>query len=80
MTTTLAAPLSLLLPTTARAGCAPVPEAVVPPRPALWRGLAWAADIGGILLLGLVIPIGALIVGLPIALAVRGVLYLLGQL
>lgn len=69
-----------VLSTTARAGIAPVAEPYVAPRGAFMSRLAWAADIVGTLAMCLVIPVGILIVGIPIALVVRGVLYLLGQL
>jgi hypothetical protein len=78
--TAIASPRPPLLGTTARAGCAPVPEPAVPERTRLVRAFERAGDIVGTLLLGLVIPAGIFIVGIPIALAVRGVLYLLGQL
>jgi hypothetical protein len=80
MTIAIASPLPPVLSTTARAGSTPVEEPAVRERTALWRGLARGADIVGVLALGLLIPAGILIVGIPIALAVRGLLYLLGQL
>jgi hypothetical protein len=80
MNASIASPLPPMLPTTARAGSIPVEEPAVRERSALSRGLARAADIVGIILLGLLIPAAILIVGMPVALAVRGLLYLLGQL
>lgn len=43
-------------------------------------GLGWLGDIGGILLLGLALPIAILVVGMPLALFVRLVLEILARL
>ena len=80
MSLPIAVPLPLVLSTTARAGCAPVASDPPTVTTAAGRGLTRAADLVGVVLVGLVIPFGILLVGLPIALVVRGVLYLLGQL
>jgi hypothetical protein len=34
-------------------------------------GLGWLGDVGGILLLGAALPVAILVVGMPVALAVR---------
>jgi len=43
-------------------------------------GLGWLGDVGGILLLGLALPIAILVVGMPLALLVRLLLEILGRL
>lgn len=64
----------------ARAGTAPVAEPVTAAPGGLHRALHGAADLVGTLLTaGLVVMLGVFGVGVPIALAVRAVLYLLGQ-
>jgi hypothetical protein len=80
MTASHAAPLPVVLSTTARAGIAPVSEPVAVIRGPVVRRLLWAADIVGTLAVCLIIPAGIFIVGIPIALAVRAILYLTGQL
>ena len=43
-------------------------------------GLGWLGDVGGILLLGLALPIAILVVGMPLALLVWLLLDILGRL
>ena len=53
---------------------------VMSTRSAAAVGLGWLGDVGGILLLGLALPVAILIVGMPVAFAVRVVLELLARL
>ena len=43
-------------------------------------GLGWLGDAGGILLLGLALPVAILVVGMPVALVVRLLLEILARL
>jgi hypothetical protein len=43
-------------------------------------GVGWLGDIGGVLLLGLALPVAILVVGMPVALVVRLLLELAARL
>ncbi len=43
-------------------------------------GLGWLGDAGGIVLIGLAVPIAILVVGMPLALLVRLLLEILARL
>ena len=53
---------------------------VMSTRSAAVIGLGWLGDAGGLLLLGLALPVAILIVGMPVALIVRLVLEILARL